>query len=424
MSDVEHFALLNKVYARYAHYNPLHADMFAAAVRMEREVVAMTASLLGGGPGGASSVCGCVTSGGSESILTAIRATRDFFAAARGGCGADAGAPVPELVAATTAHAAVHKACAYFGVRLVTVPVDSRGGLCVASARRAVRPGVTALIYASAPGFPHGVVDDVPALGALALQAGCGLHVDACLGAFVLPFAAEAGHPALGRQPFDFSVPGVTSMSADTHKFGQAAKGSSVVLYGGAALRRCQYTAVTDWPGGLYVSPGAPGSRPGGLVACAWAALVHLGRDGLVAATRRILDAAAELAAGVAATPGLAPLGAAAGGSPTMVVAFRSTDARVPIFVVNDVLTQMGWHLNALQRPPALHFCVTAANCGAVPELVQALGEAVASVRARGGAAAAGSGGMAPVYGLAGGVPDRGAVGDLLKGVQDQILDT
>lgn len=274
MADVEHFRLLNRVYARFAHSNPLHPDVFPASARMEREVVAMTAALLGGGPRGRASVCGCLTSGGTESILTAIRATRDFFAQQRGS------ASQPELIAATSAHAAVHKACAYFGIRLVTVPVEAGSyRMDVNAARRALTAN-TIMLYASAPGFPHGVVDDVPALAALARSAGVALHVDACLGGFVLPFAAAAaaggpaGRPRRGPPPFDFSVAGVTSMSADTHKFGMSHKGSSVLLYANAELRRCQYTAVTDWSGGLYISPSAAGSRPGGLIAQTWASLM------------------------------------------------------------------------------------------------------------------------------------------------------
>ena len=273
MADVEHFGLLNRVYARFAHSNPLHPDVFPTSARMEREVVAMTAAMLGGGPRGKASVCGCLTSGGTESILTAIRATRDFFAAQRG-------VTQPELIAATSAHAAVHKACAYFGIRLVPVPVEAGSyRMDVGAARRAVTPN-TIMLYASAPGFPHGVVDDVPALAAVARAAGAALHVDACLGGFVLPFAAAAGAggPAgAPRRPlprFDFSVPGVTSMSADTHKFGLAHKGSSVLLYANAELRRYQYTAVTDWSGGLYISPSAAGSRPGGIIAQTWASLM------------------------------------------------------------------------------------------------------------------------------------------------------
>ena len=413
MHDARHFALLNRVYARFAHSNPLHGDIFAASGRMEREVVAMTAGLLGGGSrhGGSPSVCGCVTSGGTESILTAIRTTRDFFAAHKG-------ISRPEMIVAVSAHAAVYKAANYFGIQLVRVPVDAALQMDVAATRRAVTPN-TVLIYASAPGFPHGVVDNIPALAAIATSAGCGLHVDACLGGFVLPFAPKAGWRSCGQlPPWDFRVPGVTSMSVDTHKYGLAQKGSSVLLYANAELRRFQYTAVTEWSGGLYISPSTAGSRPGGLIAQTWASLMHMGEEGYVAAAKRVLSAADELAAGIARIPGLAVLG-----KHTMVVAWKSTDSGVNIYTVNDVLAASGgWHLNALQRPAALHFCVTPANAEAVPQLLSDLAQAVAKVRAEKGNGSV-KGGMAPVYGLAGSLPDRGAVGDILKLAQDVMLD-
>ena len=373
----------------------------------------MTAGLLGGGSrhGGSPSVCGCVTSGGTESILTAIRTTRDFFAAHKG-------ISSPEMVVAVSAHAAVYKAANYFGIKLVRVPVDAALQMDVAATRRAVTPN-TVLIYTSAPGFPHGVVDNIPALAAVATSAGCGLHVDACLGGFLLPFAPKAGWRSCGQlPPWDFRVPGVTSMSVDTHKYGLAQKGSSVLLYANAELRRHQYTAVTEWSGGLYISPSSAGSRPGGLIAQTWASLMHMGEEGYVAAAKRVLTAADELAAGIARIPGLAVLG-----KHTMVVAWKSTDSGVNIYTVNDVLTASGgWHLNALQRPAALHFCVTPANAEAVPQLLGDLAQAVAKVRAEKGKGGV-KGGMAPVYGLAGSLPDRGAVGDILKLAQDVMLD-
>jgi sphinganine-1-phosphate aldolase len=182
------------------------------------------------------------------------------------------GVTAPEMIAAVSAHAAVHKACAYFGIRLVRVPVEAGSlRMDVGAVRRAMSAN-TILVYASAPGFPHGVVDDVAALAGVARQWGAGLHVDCCLGGFVLPFAAAAGWRKL--PPFDFRVPGVTSMSADTHKYGCAQKGSSVLLYANADLRRHQYTAVTDWSGGLYISPSTAGSRPGGLIAQTWASMM------------------------------------------------------------------------------------------------------------------------------------------------------
>ena len=474
MSDRKHFDVLCEVYAMYAHANPLHADAFPAVARMEAEIVAMTARMLGGGeraagarmepsssserrnPASSSSdgsfdrsgVCGLTTSGGTESILTAIRATRDYMRETRG-------ITKPEMIAATSAHAAVYKAAEYFGIRLLIAPVDAHYRMDVAATRRLITRN-TILLYASAPGYPHGAMDPVEALGALALRKKICLHVDACLGGFVMPFAGEAGEeettlveegggrrpaeeahsgapngvahpraesaseyhsPAPPIAPFDFRVPGVTSMSVDTHKYGLAQKGSSVVLYSSPALRQRQYTAVTNWSGGLYISPTQAGSRSGGLIAQTWAALVHVGREGYRRNAAAVLGAAAKLRRGIDAIEGLTLIGSDA----TMVVAWGSADPTLNVYVVNDVMTKKGWHLSVLHAPAALHMCLTPANVGAVDALLEDLRDAVGEARRAGGRGV--DGGKAPIYGLAGGLPDRGVVGDILKDVQDLMLE-
>jgi len=251
--DPEHVAFLNRVYAIQSQSNPLHPDLWPSATKFEAEIVAMTASMLGGGQAAADApVAGTVNSGGTESILLAMKTYRDFARARRG-------IAVPEIVAPVTAHAAFDKAARFFDMPLVRVPVDESyradmGALAAAVTDR------TAVVVGSAPNFPHGVIDPIPEIAALAAERGIGCHVDACLGGFILPWAERLGYPV---PPFDFRLPGVTSMSADTHKYGYAAKGSSVVLYRGRDLRQFQYYTVTDWPGGLYLSPTFAGSRPG-----------------------------------------------------------------------------------------------------------------------------------------------------------------
>lgn len=423
MADEPHYNLLCSVYSTFAHANPLHADAFPSVARMEAEVVSMTAELLGGGGGGNPEVCGLMTSGGTESILTAIRATRDYMCAVRG-------VSQPEMIVAVSAHAAVYKAAEYFNIHLVRVGVDENFRMDPAAVRRAINRN-TILIYASAPGYPHGAVDPVQELAVLARRRGVCLHVDACLGGFVLPFAAPAGAAAddsptkhggssLGGltitvQPFDFRVAGVTSMSVDTHKYGLAQKGSSVVLYASSTLRQYQYTAVMDWSGGLYISPSQAGSRSGGLIAQTWAALVHVGRRGYEDMAAAVLGAASTLRDGISRIRGLRVLGS----DVNMVVAWGSSDASLNIYVVNDVLVTKGWHLSVLHCPPALHMCLTPANVDSVPKLLADLRAAVEEVRegTRGV-----EGGKAPIYGLAGGLPDRGLIGDILRDVQDLML--
>ena len=396
----DHVAFLNRVYAAASQVNPLHADLWPSGAKFEAEIVAMTAALLGGGDAGgdpARQVVGTVTSGGTESILLAMKAYRD-----RARSRARRRAARPEVVAPASAHVAFDKAAQYFGIKLVRVPVGPDFRADVGAMARAVTRRTVALV-GSAPSFPHGVVDPVGELAAVAAERGIGFHTDACLGGFVLPWARRLGFDV---PAFDFSVPGVTSMSADTHKFGYAAKGTSVVLYRGTELRSHQYFTATDWPGGLYFSPTLAGSRPGGLSAACWAAMVATGDDGYLEATRRILATGAAIRDGVAAIPRLRVLG-----DPLWVVAFGSDT--LDIYRVLERMTGRGWSLNGLHRPPAVHLCVTLRHTepGVADRFLADLRASVAEVELQ----PAGPEGMAPVYGLAATLPFRGVVGDLLK---------
>jgi glutamate/tyrosine decarboxylase-like PLP-dependent enzyme len=247
------------------------------------------------------------------------------------------------------------------------------------------------------------VIDPIEDLAAIARQRDIGFHTDACLGGFVLPWARRLGYDVPG---FDFQVPGVTSMSADTHKFGYAAKGSSVVLYRGTHLRSFQYFTATEWPGGLYFSPTLAGSRPGALSAMCWAAMVATGEDGYLAATRRIIETGAAIRRGIQAIPHLRVLG-----DPLWVVAFTSDT--VDIYRVLERMRRRGWNLNGLHRPAAVHICVTLRHtqAGVAERFLRDLRVSVDEVLS--GPVA--QEGVAPVYGLAATIPFRGMVNDLLK---------
>jgi glutamate/tyrosine decarboxylase-like PLP-dependent enzyme len=393
---------LTQVYASEAHANPLHADVWPSITQLEVEVVAMTAALLGADPGAASGerVVGAVSSGGTESILLAMKAYRDR--ARRRGIDR------PEIVAPSTAHVAFDKAAQLFDMPIRRVPVGAHGVADPRAMRRAMSRR-TAVLVASAPAFPHGLVDPVPALAELAARARVGLHVDACLGAFLLPFARRLGYPV---PPFDFAVPGVTSMSADTHKYGYAPKGTSVVLYRGPELRAHQWFTFTDWPGGLYLSPTLAGSRPGGLSAAAWAAMMSMGERGYAEAAARILRAAEGVKDAVRAVPELRLMG-----DPLFVVAFRSET--LDIYRVLEGMGRRGWSLNGLQRPPAVHLAVTLRH--AEPGVVERFREDLSAAAAEARGAPAADEGMAPVYGLAGSLPLRGVVDDLLRAYLDML---
>ncbi len=398
--DPEHVAFLNKVYALYSQSNPLHFDLWPSAAKFEAEIVAMAADMLGAGDG-TDEICGTVTSGGTESILLAMKAYRDWARDVKG-------ITRPEIVVPASAHAAFEKASEYFNIRLVQVPVGPDFTADVAGMERRLNRNTIAIV-GSAPSFPHGVIDPIPELARLAAERGIGFHTDACLGGFILPWASSLGYPV---PAFDFRVPGVTSISADTHKYGYAAKGTSVVLYRGRALRHSQYFTATDWPGGLYFSPTFAGSRPGALVAACWAAMLSMGERGYTEATKKILETGAYIKAEIARIPEFTILG-----DPLWVIALASDE--IDIYRVLDFMTGRKWSLNGLHKPPAVHLCITLRHTlpGVADRFVADLREAVTFVKAN----PAAEGGMAPIYGMAGTFPLRGIVRDVLRRFLDQL---
>lgn len=400
--DTEHIEFLNKVYALQSQSNPLHLDVWPSGMKFEAEVVAMTADMLGSRAAAQSGdeIVGTVTSGGTESIIMAMKAYRDRV-----------GITKPQMVVPDSAHVAFDKAAAYFGYDQIRVPVGSDFRADVDAMANAVTKR-TVVVVGSAPGFPHGVIDPIPELSDIARERGIGFHTDACLGGFVVPWAERLGYDV---PPVDFRLPGVTSISADTHKYGYAAKGTSVILYRGRELRRHQFHVATEWPGGLYYSPTLAGSRPGGLVAAAWAALVSMGEDGYMEATKAILETGASIRAGVEAIEGLYVLG-----DPLWVIAFGSDE--IDIYEVMARMAERGWSLNGLHHPPAVHLAVTLRHTkpGVVERFLTDLKEAVEDTRAAGGGAATGA---APMYGMAATFPARSAVREMIARYIDRIYE-
>jgi len=397
--DAGHIDFLNKVYSINSQSNPLHADVWPSTTKFEAEIVAMTAGMLGGA---GAEICGTVSSGGTESILLAMKTYRDRAREQRG-------ITKPEMIVPVTAHAAFDKASQYFNIKTVHIPVDENFRADVDAARRAITPN-TIVIAGSAPSFPHGAIDPIEELSEMAREHGIGFHTDACLGGFVLPWAEKLGYPVL---PFDFRVPGVTSISADTHKYGYAAKGTSVVLYRSRELLHYQYYTATDWPGGLYFSPTFAGSRPGALSAACWAALTSIGAQGYLSATKKILETAGTIKNGIRQIPELHVLG-----DPLFVVAFASES--LDIYKVLDYMTQKKWSLNGLHKPSCVHLCVTLRHTqpGVSQRFIEDLKEAVTYVKGH----PEEKGTMAPVYGMAATLPLRGLVSDMLKRYLDLIF--
>eukprot|EP00941_MAST-03F_sp_MAST-3F-sp1_P004422 g4422.t1 len=343
----KHLSLCNKAYSLYTVANPLHPDIWPSIMKFDSEIVAMTASIL---RGNCETVCGTTSSGGTESIFLSCRAHK-------GMAFHEKGISEPEIVVASTVHAAFDKACEIMGIRLIHVPVDERSCTIRAKDVRRFITSNTILIVGSAPSFPQGSIDPISDLSALAIEYNIGLHVDCCLGGFILPFAKQLGYPI---PEFDFSLKGVTAMSVDTHKYGYSAKGTSVVLYRNRTLRRYQYFTYPRWTGGLYATACVAGSRPGALLASTWAAMVSIGEEGYLDATDKIMKSALKVKHAVAKTPGIEVLG----NPDAMIVAFHAkrdsaTGVKFNIYTLSDNLTKKGWNLNTLQSPASIHLCVT-----------------------------------------------------------------
>ena len=404
--DDDHIGFLNKVYAINSQSNPLHSDVFPSSAKYESEVVSMTAHMLKPEDKNRPSdpdqdICGVVTSGGTESILLAMKTYRDWAHDQKG-------INKPEMIIPSTAHAAFDKASQYFNVKCIRIPVDNNYRADVTATRKAITRN-TIVIVGSAPSFPHGIIDPIEELSELAIESKAGFHTDACLGGFILPWAKKLGYDI---PPFDFTLPGVTSISADTHKYGYAPKGTSVILYRGFELRHYQYYKTTEWPGGLYCSPTFAGSRPGALSAGCWATMVAMGANGYLEATKRILQTASTIKTGINQISDLYTLG-----DPLWVIAFGSNV--VDIYKVIEFMSDKGWNLNALHKPSCAHICVTLRHTQ--PEVskrfVDDLKSAVEHVKQNPDE----KGSMAPVYGMAAKLPVRGIVGDLLERYMDLL---
>jgi sphinganine-1-phosphate aldolase len=352
------------VAVRFLHENALNTQAFPSLGEIQSEVVASTAALLHA----PTEAAGFMTSGGTESILAAVKAARDQAKAERG-------VAAPEMVLPDTAHAAFHKAAHYFGVAVRKIPVGADFRADVDATASAVNAN-TVLVVGSAPQYPHGVIDPIPELAAIAADAGANFHTDACMGGFVLPFMEMLDYDVA---PWDFRVDGVTSISADVHKLGYAPKGASVVVYRSKELRRHQTFVFDDWLGGFYGSSGVLGSRSALPMATAWAVMHHLGLDGYKRLTKVTLDAARSMIDGVRAVDGVTVLGEPEAHLLAIAAAPDSADP-LDIFAVGDALASRGWFHDRQTPPDSLHATVSAGNAPMIDEYLTDLATAVAEV--------------------------------------------
>ncbi|XP_037977805.2 sphingosine-1-phosphate lyase [Plutella xylostella] len=386
-------------YALTAYTNPLHADVFPGINKMEAEIVRMAVNLFHGDD----EACGTVTTGGTESILMACKAFRDLAHSK--------GIKNPQMIVPSTVHSAFDKAGQYLNISIKTIPVDPVTMTVDVEAVRKAIGSRTCLIVGSAPNYPYGTMDNIAALSQLAVEYEVPLHVDACLGGFVSVFMEEAGYQI---PPFDFRLKGVASISADTHKYGYAPKGTSVVLYRCAEYRQQQYTVTTEWPGGVYGSPTVNGSRAGGLIAACWATMMYVGKERYVQMTREIIDTARYIERELRLIDGIFVFGKPV----TTVIGFGSK--KFDIFKMADLLHKKGWSLNALQFPSGIHICVTHAHTqpGVAERFVKDIQDTTAACLKEKGSPVEGK--MA-IYGVAQEISDRSLVSDITKHFIDSM---
>nr|MBA3396642.1 aspartate aminotransferase family protein [Deltaproteobacteria bacterium] len=370
-----HEQLLQRAHALYASTNLLNPMAFKSLKQMEGELVEMAGRLFH-----CAGAVGTVTSGGTESILCAVAAYRDRARRERPWIRR------PELIVPSTIHPAFDKAAHYFGVKLVKVAVGSDLRADVAGMRKRIGRRTIGLV-GSAPQYPHGVIDPIAELGALAQQHKLPLHVDACVGGFMLPWLERLGRPI---PKWDFRVPGVTSISADLHKYGYAAKGASLLVWRSIDQMRHQIFVETNFPGGIYASPTMIGTRPGGPIAAAYAALQTIGESGYVELARTTVDAADRFRAGISKIRGLAVIG-----GELTIVAYAAVG--MDVYAVADRMETRGWTMDRMHRPAAIHLTVTANHAGVVDEYLADLAASVAEVRRDPKLAKSGS---APMYGM------------------------
>ncbi|MFQ5665261.1 MAG: aminotransferase class V-fold PLP-dependent enzyme [Candidatus Binatia bacterium] len=340
----------------YLFENALNPFRFPSLRRMEADVVSMTTTLLHGGD----SAAGAMTSGGTESILLAVKTARDRARQERG-------ITRPEMVVPRSAHPAFAKAAQYLCVDLKQVPLrdDLRADVKAAAALITAQ---TVLLVGSAPSYPHGVIDPIPELAALAAARDIAFHTDACVGGFLLPFLEQLGYAVPG---FDFRVPGVTTISADVHKYGYCTKGASVIAHRTHTTLQHQMFLYDQWPGGLYGSAAMAGTRPAAPIAAAWAVMNYLGEAGYLRLQSVVMETTRKLRAGIEAIAGLHIWG----DPDASLLAFGSD--QFDIRAVADVMDDRGWHLDRQENPAALHMMVTPNHAKIIDAFLADLRDAV-----------------------------------------------
>ena len=396
--DDEYYDFLKKAHHTYFSENGLNPMAFQSLKNMESQVVQMTAALLNGGE----KHVGTMTSGGTESILMALKCYRDR---------ARKKTPwirKPEVVLPATAHVAFDKAAHYFGLKLRKAPIDEQGRVNLKKVKKLINRN-TILLVGSAPQYPHGSIDPIEELAEIALKKKLPLHVDACFGGFILPWLEKNG---VELPTWDFRVEGVTSISADLHKYGYAAKGASAIIYKDMSYLTHQFFITTEWSGGIYAGPTMAGTRPGGPIAAAWGALQAMGEDGYCDLAQIAWDSSEKLRAGINNIEGLYLLGL----PHSPIVTYASQDPEVDIYAVADQMSQQGWDVGRQQNPPSIHLTVNARNAPIIEDYLADLQKAVSKVKTQPELRKEGE---AAMYGMMAKVPVRGLVHHSVRKVME-----
>lgn len=360
--DEELERVQQQAYLAYWTENNLGQRAFPSLKSLEEEVIAMALSLLGGGDRAG----GTFTSGGSESIFLAMMAARNRARAQRG-------VTRPNIVVPNSAHLTFDRAAEALGMEVRRVPVgaDLRADVTAMDARM---DDQTVALVGSAPNYPFGTFDPITGIAALAARRGAWMHVDACVGGFLAPYVRRLGHDV---PAFELHVPGVTSMSADIHKHGMAPKGASLLLVADAADREWHKFESRAWQRGPYAAYTTQGTRPGGAVAAAWAAMHHLGDEGYLRCARLIMEAKAIMTAGIGAIPGLDILQP----SDLGIFVWRAIDPALDIGKVAAALDAEGWLVGRQQEPDGIHLHLNPIHREVAGEYVEAVARAVSAAR-------------------------------------------
>ena len=352
--------IAKKSYMMFFTENSLGYRAFPSVAKLESEVISMVAQILNADSG----VVGNMTSGGTESIFMAVKTARDWARKLRPEITA------PELVLPRTAHPAFNKAAHYLSMKVKRVRESSNFRADISAMKEAISDN-TIMIVGSAPTFPHGVIDPIDEIGKLASKRDLWFHVDACVGGFLAPFVRKLGYPV---PDFDFSIPAVTSISADLHKYGFTAKPASTILYRNEDYHQYQSFTFDEWPRGLYKTQTFPGTRPSGSVAAAWAVMKYLGESGYLKIAEKIMNIRKALINGIKAIPGLKICG-----DPDLSIIGFGSDI-IDIHAVGDVMAKKGWFVARNVEPPSLTHMLMPIHEVMIDDYLRDLAESVMKV--------------------------------------------